>query len=970
MICRLTAKPFAMLPSDIVTRISNTGHGSSGLASPLTPSEAFDSNSHHAEPSPSASEILHSHKDLNSPSKESPLDMNAEENVAGPSKEGEEISKKNPEVRVSSQDFPPSPPLTRTNSVEDSGAAEELDITEHRSREDWHPLKNESSHRESQITASNLDSDAEEGLERRAPSMAALDGEGDSVVDSNGRVLILEDDPEGSRRRGSHLRIEVKQGSPQPWDLVEPPSSGNEKARNPYGTVTSSNKFSTLQDSARGRSLVPKSSYYSGPPGPDAAYGTSPVGQIGVHHPREILRVERDYTGGELIQFAPIYPIELDGRITPTQFLESINAINELLISAHSLRHAILDNVLAVCTLQLSRVLLTSHYEKEMTRLQRLFEELNEEVFNPVGLNLLWPRRVAFLFLEIEYYFPQSGPTYGSFANGVNPQSINQFSFPNTESPPSQDNTPSPNSGEGSSKQSPPEMTDDSGEPALKRKASDEDMDEGPSQKNQHTAAHSTLASGSRRSSTATKRKSSGANPDESRLLKRKEQNRAAQRAFRERKEKHVKDLEDQVAALEAKNEQANNENENLRDLLSRLQSENMTLKQQQQIQQQQSPGVGSSSFTFSVPKNAGSVTSASAALKDPTFQTSMFSSLPRFAYSPPDTKYSNPLDMTSMMSFDPSVLNLLEEPPQPTATASAGQMDFNFGPQNNFEPSNYTTIASNPAFFSLASAFDHASLPNSSPNPSPSPAATSSSNNDHSSFGFDLSSLTAWPTPMSQDVGTLDDLFGGFLNPPMANMDFSFLSGPSSSTSVSPIVHHSNPQFTGHSPSTSASSSPASHGSEPSLFSVRESSSSESDAGHDEPTECPKTRQECTERLANSGPSMFAPVNTSIISKPVSPVSVMDHEKSDMALLQTIACQKGTSSFPTTEVNEHNVEVLSAWRSITRDPSFKECDINSLCKEFTSKARCDGSKVVIEPQGYQGILETLAAQKQQHQKC
>jgi hypothetical protein len=36
---------------------------------------------------------------------------------------------------------------------------------------------------------------------------------------------------------------------------------------------------------------------------------------MGVHHPREILRVERDYTGGELIQFAPIYPLELEGRV-------------------------------------------------------------------------------------------------------------------------------------------------------------------------------------------------------------------------------------------------------------------------------------------------------------------------------------------------------------------------------------------------------------------------------------------------------------------------------------------------------------------------------------------------------------------------------------------------------------------------------------------------------------------------------
>jgi hypothetical protein len=54
-----------------------------------------------------------------------------------------------------------------------------------------------------------------------------------------------------------------------------------------------------------------------------------------------------------------------DGRqITPTQFLESINAINELLISAHSLRHSFLDNMLAVFSLQLSKLILTSHYEK------------------------------------------------------------------------------------------------------------------------------------------------------------------------------------------------------------------------------------------------------------------------------------------------------------------------------------------------------------------------------------------------------------------------------------------------------------------------------------------------------------------------------------------------------------------------------------------------------------------------------
>ncbi|TFK38603.1 Golgin subfamily A member 7/ERF4 family-domain-containing protein, partial [Crucibulum laeve] len=152
------------------------------------------------------------------------------------------------------------------------------------------------------------------------------------------------------------------------------------------------------------RPLIPKSSYYFGPPPSDSAYGTPPMGQIGVHHPREILRVERDYTGGELIQFAPIYPLELEGRITPTQFLESVNAINEQLIAAHSLHHAFVDNMITVFSLQLSKLFRKTHYEREMQRLQDLIDDLNAGLYNPVGLNIRWPRDVAFLYLEIEYY--------------------------------------------------------------------------------------------------------------------------------------------------------------------------------------------------------------------------------------------------------------------------------------------------------------------------------------------------------------------------------------------------------------------------------------------------------------------------------------------------------------------------------------------------------------------------------------
>lgn len=130
--------------------------------------------------------------------------------------------------------------------------------------------------------------------------------------------------------------------------------------------------------------MKPKSSYYFGPPPSDSAFGSAPVGQIGVHHPREIVRIERDYSGGELIQFSPIYPLELEGRVSlqhdlrlyahaddwpihqlsATQFLETLNSINELLISAHSTKHSFIDNTLALLTLQLSRLFLKTHYIK------------------------------------------------------------------------------------------------------------------------------------------------------------------------------------------------------------------------------------------------------------------------------------------------------------------------------------------------------------------------------------------------------------------------------------------------------------------------------------------------------------------------------------------------------------------------------------------------------------------------------
>lgn len=287
------------------------------------------------------------------------------------------------------EQLPLSPPLTRVPTTEstsvriltppleneESQGLEEVDIVNH----EWHPL----THMESPAKVDGL-----------------------SFHDRDSLDISSETEKKPRRRtnrRPAHLNLQFREPSPQPWDGIDPPSDNNDRLETDSHSPPRSPMYASQQTGHR-RPLIPHSSYYFGPPPSDSAYGTPPVGQIGVHHPREIVRIERDYGGGELTQFSSSYPVELDGRITPTQFMETINDINELLISAHSARHSFIYNFLAIATLHLSTLFLTSHYDKEMRRLKQKIERINTQIYNPVGLNILWPRNVAFLFLEIEYY--------------------------------------------------------------------------------------------------------------------------------------------------------------------------------------------------------------------------------------------------------------------------------------------------------------------------------------------------------------------------------------------------------------------------------------------------------------------------------------------------------------------------------------------------------------------------------------
>jgi len=51
----------------------------------------------------------------------------------------------------------------------------------------------------------------------------------------------------------------------------------------------------------------------------------------------------------------------------------------------------------------------------------------------------------------------------------------------------------------------------------------------------------------------------------------------------------------------------------------------------------------------------------------------------------------------------------------------------------------------------------------------------------------------------------------------------------------------------------------------------------------------------------------------------------------------------------------------FASWLTVFILLFLQDADITELCSEFTKKARCDGTKVVLEPQGVHSILESLS---------
>ncbi|RHZ80237.1 hypothetical protein Glove_138g6 [Diversispora epigaea] len=162
---------------------------------------------------------------------------------------------------------------------------------------------------------------------------------------------------------------------------------------------------------------------------------------------------------------------------------------------------------------------------------------------------------------------------------------------------------------------------------------------------------------------------------------KRKAQNRAAQRAFRERKERYVKELETKITELESLSAKSAQENQQLKSLVEQLQTENFILKQT------------SFSFEFPLTKTEKSTTLVDKNITDlmsPSPSSSSVSSLAQQQLqqqSPPSTTTDTLKSLLSSINDNmldpftpPSSSTSDEEPSSPKSLDSAqlGEETFN----------------------------------------------------------------------------------------------------------------------------------------------------------------------------------------------------------------------------------------------------------------------------------------------------
>lgn len=326
--------------------------------------------------------------------------------------------------------------------------------------------------------------------------------------------------------------------------------------------------------------------------------------------------------------------------------------------------------------------------------------------------------------------------------------------------------------------------------------------------------------------------------------------------------------------------------------------------KKQQQGEQQRSPSLP---FTFAIPKDPPAIVGNGVNSPLQRDSSSVPSVSPSVSSAPPQTNFFTPFtgsefDFGSLIPFDPAVLNTLDDTyKSPSASEDAMNLDFGFGKPNR---QTFNILASDPAYMSFAE-------------PSP-PDSTSVPTPMNTINPFDFSALDQWsrsgPRSNSGDnMQTFDELFGGSSNflSSSSGIDFAELMKKSPSLIASSPVSHTNLNGDGSGASNAESS-------------LTSPSSTNSPETPHHTGSCPKTKEQLLETINKGGLSSFVVDNAGSGNTSgkceTGPIPFLKKGTNKDAPM--VMCRG--SSFPKTEQNDKNIEVLSAWRSITSNPQFK----------------------------------------------
>ncbi|KAJ6787893.1 hypothetical protein PWT90_01876 [Aphanocladium album] len=385
---------------------------------------------------------------------------------------------------------------------------------------------------------------------------------------------------------------------------------------------------------------------------------------------------------------------------------------------------------------------------------------------------------------------------------------------------------------------------------------------------------------------------------------KRKAQNRAAQRAFRERKEKHLKDLETKVEELEKASEAANHENSMLRAQVDRMNTELKQYKQKMTVLAQ----------SKSSPQNVPFGNAAVNKMSDVNFQFEFpkFGALPGPPISKSQRSVSQPLSPQNGTQASSPALSMASDMKSPQQSAAQFKEDLaKFS--NIFSPS-MSSSAGNGSRASIDSAnytFPGAtSSPSASSNSNAGPSSSCGTSPEpftQSPMGFKpidaLSTIGEEQLPTNNSQQT----FANF-----ANVDFG-------NNGLDWLAQQNGGQF------------------DPQLF-----------GGYREPQQSIMSNPSFDEFFNDAFDADFlTPFNTA-------PSSNLTKKNN---LIAEIDAKQNEDDMPASGKNRKAHEI---WDKLQECPKAQsgDFDLDGLCSELTKKAKCSGSGPVVGEVDFDTILK------------